>query len=95
MVVYCTDRNWCFPDRRQIHMHGGLLAPDGKYYIVTPDWSAGMNLFVYDPATNSLEDRGILVPDLVGETRRLVLGPDGRIYIADTLNSVIRVVVPE
>ena len=69
-----------FPDRRQIHMHGGLLAPDGKYYIVTPDWNAGMNLFVYDPATNLLEDRGILVPDLVGETRRLVLGPDGLIY---------------
>jgi len=69
-----------FPDRRQIHLHGGMLAPDGKYYIVTPDWNAGMNLFVYDPATNRLEDRGILVPDLVGETRRLVLGPDGRIY---------------
>ncbi|MHC4404783.1 MAG: hypothetical protein ACYTG0_34470, partial [Planctomycetota bacterium] len=69
-----------FPDRRQIHMHGGLLAPDGKYYIVTPDWSAGMNLFVYDPATNLLEDRGILVPNLVGETRQLVLGPDGLIY---------------
>ncbi len=69
-----------FPDRRQIHMHGGLLAPDGKYYIVTPDWNAGMNLFVYDPATNLLEDRGIFVPDLVGETRRLVLGPDGLIY---------------
>lgn len=68
------------PDRRQIPMHGGLLAPDGKYYIVTPDWNAGMNLFVYDPATNLLEDRGIFVPNLVGETRRLVLGPDGRIY---------------
>ena len=42
-------------------MHGGLLAPDGKYYIVTPDWKAGMSLFVYDPDTNLLEDRGILV----------------------------------
>ncbi len=69
-----------FPDRRQIHMHGGLLAPDGKYYIVTPDWDSGMNLFVYDPATNLLEDRGILVPNLVGETRQLVLGPDGLVY---------------
>ncbi len=69
-----------FPDRRQIHMHGGMFAPDGKYYIVTPDWNAGMNLFVYDPATNLLEDRGIIVPDLVGETRRLALGPDGLIY---------------
>jgi hypothetical protein len=69
-----------FPDRRQIHMHGGLLAPDGKYYIVTPDWNAGMNLFVYDPGSDLLEDRGIIVPDLVGETRRLVLGPDGLIY---------------
>jgi len=69
-----------FPDRRQIHMHGGMLAPDGKYYIVSPDWSKGMNLFVYDPATNELEDRGIIVPDLVGETRRLALAPDGLIY---------------
>ena len=69
-----------FPDRRQIHLHGGMLAPDGKYYIVTSDWKAGMNLFVYDPATNLLEDRGIIVPKLVGETRRLALGPDGLIY---------------
>ena len=69
-----------FPDRRQIHMHGNMLAPDGRYYIVTPDWNAGMNLFVYDPATNLLEDRGIIVPDLVGETRRMALGPDGLIY---------------
>jgi len=69
-----------FPDNRQIHMHGGLLAPDGKYYIATPDWSAGMNLFVYDPGTNLLEDRGIIVPNLVGEKRDLVLGPDGLIY---------------
>jgi hypothetical protein len=69
-----------FPDRRQIHLAGEMLAPDGRYYLVTPDWNAGMNLFVYDPATNLLEDRGIIVPNLVGETRRLVLGPDGLIY---------------
>ena len=69
-----------FPDRRQIHLHGGMLAPDGKYYIVTPDRNAGMNLFVYDPAKNAFEDCGIIVPDLVGETRRLALGADGLIY---------------
>ena len=40
-----------------------------------------MNLFVYDPATNMLEDRGIIVPDLVGETRRMALAPDGLIYM--------------
>jgi len=69
-----------FPDRRQIHLAGQVLAPDGKLYLVTPDWNAGMNLFVYDPATNLLEDRGIIVPNLVGEKRDLVLGPDGLIY---------------
>jgi len=69
-----------FPDRRQIHMHGGMLAPDGKYYIVTPDWNAGMNMFVYDPATNLLEDRGIIVPKLVGETRRTAMASNGLIY---------------
>jgi hypothetical protein len=69
-----------FPDNRQIHMAGEMLAPDGRLYLVTPDWKAGMNLFVYDPASNRLEDRGIIVPKLVGETRRLVLGPDGLIY---------------
>jgi len=55
--------------------------PDGKYYIATPSrltWRMGM--FVYDPATNTLEDRGQIVPGLGGEVRPLAVGPDGRIY---------------
>ncbi|MBM3333726.1 hypothetical protein FJY63_03605, partial [Candidatus Sumerlaeota bacterium] len=39
-----------------------------------------MDLFVYDPATNTLEERGEIVPGLGGETRPLAVGPDGRIY---------------
>jgi outer membrane protein assembly factor BamB len=69
-----------FPDRHQIHLAGQSLGPDGKYYIVTPDWSKGMDLFVYDPATNRLEERGLIVPNLVGERRDLALGPDGKLY---------------
>jgi len=71
-----------FPDRHQIHLAGQTLAPDGKYYIVTPVWGrgGGMDLFVYDPATNTLEERGRIVPDLVGERRDLIVGPDGRLY---------------
>lgn len=75
-----------FPDRRQIHLAGQTLAPDGKYYFVTPDTSGrtddegGMNLFVYDPATNKLEDRGVIVKGLKGERRDLMLGPDGYLY---------------
>ena len=37
-------------------------------------------MFVYDPATNTLEERGEIVPGLGGEVRPLVTGPDGRIY---------------
>ena len=38
-----------------------------------------MNLFVYDPATNELEDRGIIVPGLIGERRDIMVGPDGKL----------------
>ena len=69
-----------FPDRRQIHMCGSLIAPDGKLYITTPDWQKGMELYVYDAATNTLEERGVIAPGCAGERRDLALGPDGRIY---------------
>jgi hypothetical protein len=39
-----------------------------------------MDLFVYDPATNMVEERGEIVSGLGGEVRPLVTGPDGRIY---------------
>jgi hypothetical protein len=39
-----------------------------------------MDLFVYDPATNRVEERGEIVPGLGGEVRPLVVGPDERIY---------------
>jgi hypothetical protein len=68
-------------DGHQFYLSGRALGFDGKYYIATPSrrtWSMG--LFVYDPATNTLEDRGEIVPGLGGETRPLATGPDGRIY---------------
>jgi outer membrane protein assembly factor BamB len=68
-------------DGHQFYLSGRALAFDGKYYIATPSrktWS--MDLFVYDPATNVLEERGEIVPGLGGEVRPLVTGPDGRIY---------------
>jgi hypothetical protein len=69
------------PDGHQFYLSGRALGFDGKYYIATPSrrtWSMG--LFVYDPATNTLEDRGEIVPGLGGEVRPLAVGPDGRIY---------------
>ena len=69
------------PDGHQFYLSGRALGFDGKYYIATPSrktWSMG--LFVYDPATNAVEDRGEIVPGLGGEVRPLALGPDGRIY---------------
>ncbi|MBI2925661.1 MAG: hypothetical protein HYY24_08150 [Verrucomicrobia bacterium] len=69
------------PDGRQFYLSGRALGFDGKYYIATPSrrtWSMG--LFVYDPATNTVEDRGEIVPGLGGEVRPLAVGPDGRIY---------------
>ena len=69
------------PLRRQIHICGRALSPvDGKLYIASPDWKAGMNIFVYDPATNELTDQGVRVPDLTGEKRDLTIGTDGSIY---------------
>ena len=69
------------PDGHQFYLSGRALGFDGKYYIATPSrktWSMG--LFVYDPATDAVEDRGEIVPGLGGEVRPLVVGPDGRIY---------------
>lgn len=68
-------------DAHQFYLSGRALGFDGNYYIATPSrrtWSMG--LFVYDPATNTLEDRGEIVHGLGGETRPLTTGPDGRIY---------------
>ena len=68
-------------DDHQFYLSGRTLGFDGKYYIAAPyrrTWS--MDLFVYDPATNTLEERGEIVPGLGGEVRPLATGPDGRIY---------------
>jgi hypothetical protein len=68
-------------DGHQFYLSGRALGFDGKYYIATPSrrtWS--MDLFVYDPATNTVEEQGEIVPGLGGEVRPLVTGPDGRIY---------------
>jgi outer membrane protein assembly factor BamB len=69
------------PDGHQFYLSGRALGFDGKFYIATPSrrtWN--MHLFVYDPATNTLEERGEIVPGLGGEVRPLAVGPDGRIY---------------
>lgn len=69
------------PDGYQFYLSGRALGFDGKYYIATPSRKAwSMHLFVYDPATNTVEDRGEIVPKLGGEVRPLAAGPDGRIY---------------
>ncbi len=68
-------------DHHQFYLSGRALGFDGKYYIATPSrktWN--MHLFVYDPATDTMEERGEIVPGLGGEVRPLAVGPDGRIY---------------
>jgi outer membrane protein assembly factor BamB len=68
-------------DGHQFYLSGRTLGFDGKYYIATPSrktWS--MDLFVYDPASNTVEERGEIVHGLGGEVRPLITGPDGRIY---------------
>jgi hypothetical protein len=68
-------------DHHQFYLSGRALGFDGRYYIAMPSrktWS--MDLFVYDPATNTMEERGEIVPGLGGEVRPLAVGPDGRIY---------------
>ena len=77
-------------DGHQFYLSGRALGFDGKYYIACPSrrtWS--MDLFVYDPATNTLEERGEIVPGLGGEVRPLVTGPDGRIYGTGTRDNKV------
>ena len=65
---------------RQLHLCGHAIGPKGKFWITTPDWRKGMCLYVYDPATNKLEARGVIVPDLTGERRPMTVSPDGKIF---------------
>ena len=77
----CQVKSQRLPDQFQFYLSGRTLGLDGKYYIATPyrrTWN--MYLFVYDPATNTLDERGEIVPGLGGEVRPLAVGPDGRIY---------------
>ncbi|MBN1671360.1 MAG: hypothetical protein JXR37_10020 [Kiritimatiellae bacterium] len=82
-----------FPDNRQISMAGRAFGLDGKLYMATPYYyygarheaarlgiPTGMELHVYDPASNELENRGVIVPGLSGERRPLTRGPDGKLY---------------
>ncbi len=69
------------PDGFQFYLSGRALGFDGKYYIATPSrrtWN--MHMFVYDPETNTVEERGEIVAGLGGEVRPLAAGPDGRLY---------------
>ena len=69
------------PMYRQIHIVGRTIAPDGKLYLATPDRkNPGMDVFVYDPATNKLSGMGIVVPRLGGEKRCMCVGMDGKVY---------------
>lgn len=76
-----TVKKQRLPDHHQFYLSGRALGFDGKYYIATPSRKTGsMDLFVYDPQTNSIEEKGEIVSGLGGEVRPLVTGPDGRIY---------------
>ena len=66
------------PDGRQFYLSGTALAFDGKFYMTTP--ANGMFMHMYDPATNTFEDRGCIRPNIGGEVRPIVCGPDGRLY---------------
>src|SRR2546427_5541678 len=55
-------KNQRLADGHQFYLSGRALGFDGKFYIATPSrrtWS--MDLFVYDPLTNTLEERGEIV----------------------------------
>src|SRR5438445_6946865 len=66
------------PVRTPIYTSGRALGFDGKYYIftLTRGEPGGLTLYVYDPATNNWEDRGVIVSQLGGELRYNVVGPD-------------------
>jgi hypothetical protein len=70
------------PDNLQINVAGRTVGPDGKLYIATEERKnhSGMDIIVYDPATNTLTDRGVIVPKLVGGARPMTVGTDGMIY---------------
>jgi hypothetical protein len=76
-----TKKN-TIPDNLQINVAGRTVGPDGKLYIATEERKnhSGMDIFVYDPATNTLTDRGVIVPKLVGGARPITVGTDGMIY---------------
>ena len=55
------------------------MGPDGKYYS-TITGEGGTAIQVYDPATNTITDLKDMAKRVRGETRPLVIGPDGMMY---------------
>ncbi len=56
-----------------------VVGPKGRLYIGTTS-QRGIELFVYDPSSNQLENRGAIVPDLNVGRVSFALGTDGMIY---------------
>jgi hypothetical protein len=75
-----------FPRSRQLHLCGRTLGYDGHLYITTPYPHYGMELYEYDPDTNTLIQHGVIIPGLGGERRPLETAPDGIIFGAGSRN---------
>ncbi len=71
------------PLRRQAR-GGYVVGGDGKLYL-SEDPGTGIEIYVYDPATNQISLKGLPDPNLFGETVPLARGPDGNIYGGGTI----------
>jgi len=64
-------------------MQGGgraAVAADGKLYVTTSTYPMGLDIAVYDPATNDIRHLGLSVKGMDGAAHYLRVGTDGRLY---------------
>jgi len=70
------------PEGRNVHLQAMPLGPNGKLYATLQRVGGGLELWVYDPATNRFEAKTTFGKDLdlMGQNNLLTLAPDGRLY---------------
>jgi len=70
------------PQGRNVHLQATAISPNGKLYATFQRVGGGLELWVFEPATNVFEAKTTFGKDLdlMGQTNHLTLGPDGQLY---------------
>ena len=75
----CEQSHQDIPAGVNIHLMGNTLGPDGKFYWALQN-RPGVDVYVYDPDKNTLKLKFELNRQYYGQTNKMTVGVDGKIY---------------